>query len=160
VALSHVSPLSLVPPCFLNLMQSSLHLDTTNSGYNCMNGYISTKRSRSKWGHNWNLVPPQLWHYTIIKPFIKNESFFSMDLNTCVVASLSRIINLESLKMYFMYNKVTMDRSFLSTCKFQMYFFVWNFIYLFSQKDRVCILYQWRAFWYTFWKNKKIKLYT
>jgi hypothetical protein len=120
-------------------------------------GYISTKRSHSKWGHHRNLVPPQLWHYTIIKSFIKNEFFFPMDSNTHVVASPSRIINLESFKMYFMYNKVTVDTSFLSTCKFQTYFFVWKKHYYFFQKDGVCIFYQWRALWYKFWKNVKIK---
>jgi hypothetical protein len=66
-------------------------------------GYISTKKSHSKWGHHWNLVPPpQLWHYTIIKPFIKNHFLiFFMDSNTCVAASPLRIINLESFKILY-----------------------------------------------------------
>jgi hypothetical protein len=158
VALSHVSPLSLVLPCFLILMQSLLYLDTTNSGYNGMNGYISTKWSHSKWGHYWNLVPSQLWRYTIIKPFIKNDFFFSMDLNTCVVTSPSRIINLESFKKYFMYNKVTVDMSVLSTCKFQMYFFVWIFFYKNFKKMKCASYINEGPLWYTLWKNKKIKL--
>jgi hypothetical protein len=51
-------------------------------------------------------------------------NFFSMDPNTCIVASLSTIINLESFKKHLCKKQKTMDKSFLSTRKFQMYFFV------------------------------------
>jgi hypothetical protein len=63
-----------------------------------------------------------------------------MDSNTHVVASPSRIINLESFKMYFMYNKVTVDTSFLSTCKFQTYFLYEKSFFSFFKKME-CVSY-------------------
>jgi hypothetical protein len=66
-----------------------------------------------------------------------------MDLNTCVVASPSRIINLESFKMYFMYNKIIVDRSFVNfkcTFLYEIYLFIfskrWS-VHLISMKGLV-----------------------